>query len=245
MISADNVSMRFYLGREKITSLKEYLIRRVKRTVKFDEFWALRDISFRVEKGEVLGIIGPNGAGKSTLLKIIAGVLRPTSGRVGVSGMISPLIELGAGFDTELTARENVYLNGAVLGYQKVFLDQRFDEIVDFSELSNFIDVPLQNFSSGMVARLAFSIATTVNPEVLLVDEILAMGDLKFQEKSGARMRQMMAGGATVVLVSHNVETVRELCDQVLWLERGSVRMFGDTAGVCDSFVQAAGGQGL
>ena len=237
--------MRFYLGREKITSLKEYLIRRVKRTVKFDEFWALKDVSFRVEKGEVLGIIGPNGAGKSTLLKVIAGVIKPTVGAVGVSGMISPLIELGAGFDYDLTARENIYLNGAVLGYQKAFLSERFDAIVEFSELSNFIDVPLKNFSSGMIARLAFSIATTVNPEVLLVDEILAMGDLKFQEKSGARMRQMMQGGATVVLVSHSIATVRELCDEVLWLERGHVRMLGDTESVCDRFVQAVGGMGL
>jgi len=245
MIAADHVSMRFYLGTEKITSLKEYLIRRVKRTVKYDEFWALRDISFRVEKGSVLGIIGPNGAGKSTLLKIIAGVIRPTNGAVAVGGMISPLIELGAGFDHDLTARENIFLNGAVLGYPRSFLLDHFNAVVEFSELSNFIDVPLKNFSSGMIARLAFSIATTVNPEVLLVDEILAIGDLKFHEKSGSRMRQMIRGGATVIIVSHDLATVRELCDKVLWLERGRTRMLGKTEEVCDSFVESVGGEGL
>jgi len=237
--------MRFYLGREKITNLKEYVIKRIKRTVKFDEFWALRDVSFTVAPGEVFGIIGPNGAGKSTLLKIIAGVIKPTSGAMGVNGRISPLIELGAGFDFDLTAGENVYLNGAVLGYQRAFLKGRFDEIVSFSELSSFMDVPLKNFSSGMIARLAFSIATIVNPEVLLVDEILSMGDMHFQEKSEARMRAMMEGGATVVFVSHDIGKVREICDKVLWLERGHLRMIGNADEVCERFVAAGGGQGL
>lgn len=245
MIAADHLSMRFYLGREKITNLKEYLIKRIKRTVKFDEFWALQDVSFKVDPGKVLGVIGPNGAGKSTLLKIIAGVIRPTSGTIGVGGMISPLIELGAGFDFDLTAAENIYLNGAVLGYEKAFLAKRFDEIVAFAELSNFIDVPLKNFSSGMVARLAFSIATMVNPEVLLVDEILSMGDLRFMEKSEARMRSMMEGGATVVFVSHDIAKVKDICDNVLWLERGRPRMVGGAEEVCQSYMEAMGGQGL
>ncbi|MCX5913684.1 MAG: ABC transporter ATP-binding protein [Deltaproteobacteria bacterium] len=245
MITAENISMRFYLGREKITNLKEYLIRRIKRTIAFDEFWALRDISFRVDPGEVYGIVGPNGAGKSTLLKIIAGVIKPTAGAIGVDGKISPLIELGSGFDFELTARENIFLNGAVLGYQKPFLRSKFHEIVEFSELLQFIDVPLKNFSSGMVARLAFSIATIVNPEVLLVDEILSMGDMRFQEKSEAKMRSMMEGGATVVFVSHNIATVRDICDKVLWLERGRIRMIGVAEAVCKNYIDAMGGQGL
>jgi ABC-type polysaccharide/polyol phosphate transport system ATPase subunit len=237
--------MRFFLGREKITNLKEYLIRRIKRDVKFDEFWALCDISFRVSPGEVFGIIGLNGSGKSTLLKIIAGVIRPTKGGVGVDGKISPLIELGAGFDFDLTARENVFLNGAILGYQKAFLKGRFDEVIAFSELSQFVDVPLKNFSSGMIARLAFSIATIVNPEVLLVDEILSIGDMQFQEKSKTKMHSMMESGATVVFVSHNIGKVREICDKVLWLERGLARMIGDAQTVCTSFTEAMGGKGL
>jgi ABC-2 type transport system ATP-binding protein len=245
MISANSISMRFYLGREKITNFKEYLIRRIKRNVRFDEFWALQDVSFQVAPGEVYGIIGPNGAGKSTLLKIIAGVIRPTSGTIGVSGKIAPLIELGAGFDTELTARENIFLNGAVLGYQKAVLKSRFDEIVAFSELSQFIDVPLKNFSSGMIARLAFSIATLVDPEVLLVDEILSIGDMRFREKSEAKMRSMMKGGATVVLVSHSIPMVKDICEKVLWLERGRVRMIGEAELVCTEYVKAMGGQGL
>jgi homopolymeric O-antigen transport system ATP-binding protein len=245
VIVVEQISMRFYLDRERITNLKEYLIKRIKRTVKFDEFWALRDVSFMVEQGEVFGIIGPNGAGKSTLLKVVAGVVKPTCGKIVVNGTISPLIELGAGFDFDLTARENVFLNGAVLGYQKKYLKRRFDEIVEFSELSDFIDVPLKNYSSGMIARLAFSIATMVNPEVLLVDEILSMGDMRFKEKSETRMRSMMKGGSTVVFVSHNLQTVREICDKVLWLERGRLRMLGKARDVCEKYIQAMGGQGL
>jgi ABC-type polysaccharide/polyol phosphate transport system ATPase subunit len=237
--------MRFYLGREKINNFKEYLIRRIQRNVIFDEFWALRDISFQVAPGEVFGIVGPNGAGKSTLLKIIAGVIKPTAGAIGVDGKISPLIELGAGFDFDLTARENIFLNGAVLGYQKPFLRSKFHEIVDFSELSKFIDVPLKNFSSGMVARLAFSIATIVNPEVLLVDEILSMGDMRFQEKSASKMHAMMEGGATVIFVSHNIPSVSEICDKALWLERGRIRMIGESEHVCNAYADAMGGKGL
>jgi ABC-2 type transport system ATP-binding protein len=237
--------MRFYLGREKITNLKEYLIKRIKQQVKFDEFWALRDVSFSIAPGEVFGIIGLNGAGKSTLLKIIAGVIKPTQGNVAVSGKISPLIELGAGFDFDLTARENVFLNGAVLGYTKPFLRQKFDEMIDFADLGQFVDVPLKNFSSGMVARLAFSIATLVEPEVLLVDEILSVGDVRFQEKSSAKMRSMMDSGATVVFVSHDINKVAELCDKVVWLEQGRVHAIGASKEVCSTFISVMGGQGL
>lgn len=245
MVTIDSVSMRFYLGREKITNLKEYLIKRVKRQVKFDEFWALRDISFSIASGEVFGIVGLNGAGKSTLLKVIAGVIKPTKGCVAVDGKISPLIELGAGFDFDLTARENVFLNGAVLGYSKTFLKTQFDGIIDFADLGQFVDVPLKNFSSGMIARLAFSIATQVNPEVLLVDEILSVGDMRFQERSSAKMLAMMESGATVVFVSHDIGKVQELCDKVLWLEQGHLRMLGDAEEVCSSFRAAMGGNGL
>ena len=241
MISIDSVSMRFYLGNERITNLKEYLIRRIKRLVRFDEFWALREVSFSVAPREVLGVIGLNGAGKSTLLKLIAGIMKPTAGAVAVDGNISPLIELGTGFDPDLTARENVFLNGAVLGYQRVFLNRRFDEIIAFAELEQFVDVPLRNFSSGMVARLAFSIATLVEPEILLVDEILSVGDVRFQEKSEAKMRSMMEGGATVVFVSHNIRKVQEICHKVLWLEGGRVRMIGPAAEVCGAFTTGMG----
>jgi len=245
MITVDSVSMRFYLGREKITNLKEYLIKRVKREIKSDEFWALREISFKIDPGEVFGIIGLNGAGKSTLLKIIAGVIKPTNGVVGLNGKISPLIELGAGFDFDLTARENVYLNGAVLGYSKQYLKERFNEIVVFSELSQFMYVPLKNFSSGMVARLAFAIATLVQPEILLVDEILSVGDMHFQTRSEEKMRSMMEGGATVVFVSHNIGKVEELCKKVLWLEQGRVRMLEGAKEVCAEFRKESGGHGL
>ncbi len=229
--------MRYYLGREKITNLKEYLIKRIKQTVLFDEFWALRDISFTVQPGEVFGIIGLNGAGKSTLLKLIAGVIKPTTGVIGVSGKISPLIELGAGFDYDLTARENVFLNGAVLGYEKKFLKSKFDEIIDFAEIASFVDVPLKNFSSGMVARLAFSIATIVNPEILLVDEILSVGDMSFQKKCDEKMRRMMECGATVVFVSHDINKVSELCDKVLWLYKGQIMQIGESPYVCNCFL--------
>lgn len=245
MIVADSVSMRFYLGREKITNLKEYLIKRIKQQVSFDEFWALRDVSFSISPSEVFGLIGLNGAGKSTLLKLIAGVIKPTTGAVGVKGKISPLIELGAGFDFDLTARENIYLNGAVLGYSKSFLKDRFEGIIEFSELHQFVDVPLKNFSSGMVARLAFSIATLVEPEILLVDEILSVGDMRFQERSSAKMHELMQGGATVVFVSHDIDKVASICDKVLWLEKGHVRMIGEAVPVCEAFKAAMGGQGL
>ena len=203
---------------------------------KKDYFWALKDIDFRINKGDVVGIIGANGAGKSTLLKVVSGVYKPTTGTVEVNGKISPMIELGAGFDGELTARENIYLNGAILGYSKEFLEQKFDEIVEFSELKDFLDVPVKNFSSGMVAKLAFSISTIVDPEVLIVDEILSVGDIKFQEKSKNKMMSMIEGGTTVLYVSHSIDSIKELCSKVIWLDHGKIVKMGDTKEICDEY---------
>ncbi len=239
MIKVDNVSMKFNLGMEA-GSFKETFIalfdkkRRVSKQK--NEFWALKNVSFEVKKGEVIGIIGSNGAGKSTLLKVISGVMKPTKGTVQTHGVISPMIELGAGFDPELTARENIYLNGAILGYSKKFLDEKFDEIVEFSELIDFLDVPIKNFSSGMIAKLAFSIATVVNPEILIVDEILSVGDIKFQDKSKNKMMSMINGGTTVLYVSHSLNTVKELCNRVIWIEHGEVVKIGKAKTVCDEY---------
>ena len=238
MIKLENISMRFNLGIEKNFSIKEAFIavfdksRRQKKT----EFWALSDVSFDVKKGEVIGLIGSNGAGKSTLLKVVSGVMKPTKGKVTVNGQISPMIELGAGFDPELTARENIYLNCSILGYSKEFIDEKFEEIVEFSELRNFLDAPVKNFSSGMVAKLAFSIATVVDPEILIVDEILSVGDIKFQEKSKNKMMQMIKGGTTVLYVSHSLESIEELCDRVVWLEHGKVIKVGNTKEICREY---------
>lgn len=240
MIKVDNVSMRFNLGIEKDKSFKTIFIRmfkgKKKNQKKKQEFWALKDVSFEIEKGDVLGIIGSNGAGKSTLLKVVSGVMKPTKGKVEVSGVISPMIELGAGFDGELTARENIYLNGAILGYSKSFLDSKFDEIVEFSELKEFLDVPVKNFSSGMVAKLAFSISTIVDPEILIVDEILSVGDIKFQEKSKNKMMSMIQGGTTVLFVSHSLDAIRELCNKVIWLDHGKIVEMGNTKEICDKY---------
>lgn len=238
MVTAEHIGMKFNLGIEKINTFKEVLIRSVKREMPKNEFWALRDISFHIDKGDVLGIVGLNGAGKSTLLKVVAGVLEPTEGRVQVNGVIAPMLELGAGFDTELTARENVFLNGAVLGYGKRFLEERYDEIVAFSELREFMDVPIRNFSSGMLARLAFSISTLVDPEVLIVDEILSVGDAAFQKKSRDKMQGMIDGGTTVLFVSHSIDNVQEICNKALWLEHGKMVMFGDTESVCARYME-------
>ena len=223
MIRVEHVSMKFNLGIEKNYSMKEAFIAMFdkKRRQKPTEFWALDDLTFNVKKGEVVGLIGSNGAGKSTLLKVVSGVMKPTKGKVEVRGIISPMIELGAGFDLELTARENIYLNGAILGYSKEFLEEKFDDIVKFSELEEFLDVPVKNFSSGMTAKLAFSIATVVNPEILIVDEILSVGDIKFQEKSKGKMLEMIKGGTTVLYVSHSLESIKDLCDKVIWIEHG------------------------
>ena len=227
-IEATNISMRFNLGIEKNFSLKQGLIDALSRKKKEkNEFWALTDVSVDVKKGEVLGFIGSNGAGKSTILKIIAGVMKPTKGNVKLSGNVCPMIELGAGFDPQLTARENIYLNGAVMGYSKELIDSKFQEIVDFSELHDFMEVPVQNFSSGMVARLAFSIATIVDPEILIVDEILSVGDIGFQAKSEEKMLSMIHGGTTVLFVSHSLPQIEKLCDKVVWLEKGKVIKVG------------------
>ncbi len=238
MIKLEHVSMKFNLGIEKNFSIKEAFISIFdkKRRPQKSDFWALKDVSFSVKKGEVVGLIGSNGAGKSTLLKVVSGVMKPTEGKVTVNGVISPMIELGAGFDPELTARENIYLNGSILGYSKAFLDEKFDEIVEFSELRDFLDVPIRNFSSGMVAKLAFSIATIVNPEILIVDEILSVGDIKFQEKSKNKMLEMIKGGTTVLYVSHSLESIRELCNRVVWLEHGQIVKIGDVKEICDEY---------
>ena len=245
MVKVENVSMKFNLGIEKNFSIKQFMVdtlspsrRREKKSRKeLNEFWALRDVSFDVERGEVVGLIGSNGAGKSTLLKIVAGVMKPTSGKVEVGGNICPMIELGAGFDFDLTAKENVFLNGAVMGYNKEFISSRYNEIVDFSELHDFMDVPVKNFSSGMVARLAFSIATVVDPEILIVDEILSVGDIAFQEKSKNKMMSMIQGGTTVLYVSHSIKSLMELCQKIVWLDHGRVKTIGGVE-VCREYAE-------
>lgn len=238
MIKLENISMRFNLGIEKNYSIKEAFISIFdkKRRPKKTDFWALSDVSFEIKKGEVIGLIGSNGAGKSTLLKVVSGVMKPTKGKVTVNGQVSPMIELGAGFDMELTARENIYLNGAILGYSKQFIDDKFEEIVEFSELRDFLDAPVKNFSSGMIAKLAFSIATVVDPEILIVDEILSVGDIKFQEKSKNKMMEMIKGGTTVLYVSHSLESIEELCDRVVWLEHGKLIKIGNTKEICKEY---------
>jgi len=238
MVEVDSVSMRFNLGIDKGFSLKQWFVAVGTRKKKEkNEFWALTDVSFKVKKGEVIGLIGSNGAGKSTMLKIVAGVMKPTKGEVRSYGNICPMIELGAGFDTQLTARENIYLNGAIMGYSKAFIDSKFQEIVDFSELHDFLDVPVQNFSSGMVARLAFSVATVVDPEILIVDEILSVGDMAFQAKSEQKMLSMINGGTTVLFVSHSIEQIKKMCDTVVWLDHGHIKMIGGKE-ICDEYVR-------
>ena len=247
MIDVQNVSMRFNLGIEKNNSLKQMAVdlfsksAREKRKMhkKENEFWALQDVSFKVEKGQVVGFVGSNGAGKSTLLKVVAGVMKATKGKVLVGGNICPMIELGAGFDLDLNARENIYLNGAVMGYSKDFIDSKYQEIVDFSELHDFLEVPVRNFSSGMIARLAFSVATIVEPEILIVDEILSVGDLNFQKKSENKMRSLISGGTTVLYVSHSIESIKSLCDKVVWLEHGKVIQVGTAEKVCAAYYES------
>lgn len=240
MIKAEHVSVKYLMTYDRIKSMKEYLVQLVKGKIQYEEFWALRDVSFEVKKGEVLGIIGHNGAGKSTLLKVISGILKPTEGSVQINGTIVPMLELGSGFDFDLTGRENVFLNGAILGYSEQFLKEKYEEIVAFSELGQFIDVPLRNYSSGMVMRLAFSIATVVNPDVLIVDEILAVGDADFQEKSKKRMLELMGGGTTVLFVSHSLPQIREMCNNAIWLEHGQMKLCGDVQTVCDAYETSA-----
>ena len=239
VIKVDNVSMMFNLSSEKIDSIKEYLIKMFKKEIHYQEFWALKNVSFELEKGDSLGIIGLNGSGKSTLLKIVSGILRPTKGTVTTVGSIAPLIELGAGFDSDLSARENIYLNGAILGYSREYMNSRFDEIIKFAELEDFVDTAIKNFSSGMVARLGFAIATMNIPDILIIDEILAVGDYKFQQKSFKRMQEMINSGATVVFVSHSIEQVKEICKKALWLDHGNVVKFGPSEEVCAEYMNA------
>lgn len=241
MIELENVTMKFNLGIEKNYSIKQAFVNFLNprhKHKKKEYFCALDNISFNVKKGEVVGLIGSNGAGKSTLLKVVSGVMKPTKGKVTVHGAISPMIELGAGFDMELTARENIYLNGAILGYSKKFIDDKFEEIVDFSELRSFLDVPIKNFSSGMTAKLAFSIATVVDPEILIVDEILSVGDIKFQEKSKNKMLEMIKGGTTVLYVSHSMESIKKLCDKVIWIEHGKMIKMGEAKKICGEYYE-------
>ena len=232
IIKVDNVTMHFNLAEEKTDTFKEYILKLIQGKLHYNVFPALQNVSFTVERGDSVALIGKNGSGKSTMLKIIAGVMYPTEGSVTVNGSIVPLIELGAGFDMDLTARENIYLNGAVLGYNREFMDAHFNEIVDFSELWEFIDVPVKNYSSGMVARLGFAIATIVRADILVVDEILAVGDFKFQEKCKAKMEELMSGGTTLLFVSHSVEQVKELCKKAIWFDHGKMMMYGDTESV-------------
>lgn len=242
MIEVKDVSMRFRMTNDRISSLKEFIIHKLKGTLRYDDFEALKHVSFSVDRGDVVGLIGHNGAGKSTMLKIISGILKPSEGSVFVRGNIVPMLELGSGFDMEMTGSENIYLNGAILGYSEAFLRAKYQEIVDFSELSpEFLNVPLRNYSSGMVARLAFSVATVVNPEILIVDEVLSVGDADFQKKSSRRMMELMGGGTTVLFVSHSIGQVRELCSKCIWLEHGELKMAGDMETVCNCYEGISG----
>ena len=236
IIKVDNVSMCFNLSKEKHESLKEYFLAMVQGRLQYDEFYALKDVSLDIMPGDFYGLVGLNGSGKSTLLKTIAGVYKPSKGKVTVRGSIAPLIELGAGFDMDLTARENIYLNGTVLGFSPKYLDEKFDEIVEFSELQNFLDVPLKNYSSGMVARIGFAIATITKPDILIADEVLSVGDFLFQQKCEKRMQELMAGGTTVILVSHSIEQIERMCSKVAWLSQGHLKMNGYTATVCAAY---------
>jgi len=232
-ISVENVSMRFNLSKDKILGLKEYIIKAAKRQLFYEEFWALRDVSFDVKKGEVFGIMGFNGAGKSTLLKIIAGVFRPTNGTVSVNGDIAPLLELGAGFDMEFSARDNVYMNGAMFGHPPDYMEMKYNEIMDFAELWEFEHVALKNFSSGMMGRLGFAVATSIQPSILIVDEILGVGDYKFQDKCETRINDMINQGVTVLMVSHSINIIKDMCSRAVLLEKGHVTCFGPVDEVC------------
>ncbi len=231
-----NVEMHFNMSKEKLESLKEYFLKLVRRQLHFEDFVAVDNVSFDIKKGDVFGIVGLNGCGKSTTLKMISGILEPTKGTVKTYGTIAPLIELGAGFDMDLTARENIYLNGSVLGYSKKFMDEKFDDIVEFSEMQEFLDVPMKNYSSGMVARIAFAIATVTTPDILIVDEILAVGDFLFQQKCEERINAMINDDTTVIIVSHSIEQIERLCKHCVWLEKGKIKMIGEAAEVCDAY---------
>ncbi len=238
MIEINHVSLCYRMPTQRVSGLKEYLLAAIQGNLQYREFWALNDVSLHVEKGEVIGIVGDNGAGKSTLLKVISGILKPTNGSVQVQGNIVPMLELGSGFDLELTGRENIFLNGAILGYSEGFLKEKYDEITEFSELGEFIEVPLRSYSSGMITRLAFSIATVVKPDILIVDEILSVGDAAFQKKSEERMLELMSGGTTVLLVSHSVQQVEKLCSRAMWLQHGQVVQIGPASEVCAAYAE-------
>ncbi len=235
-IVVENMSMMFNLNKEKVDNLKEYFIKLVTRKLHFNEFWALNDVSFTVEKGDRVGVLGFNGAGKSTLLKVIAGVLKPTKGSVKVNGVIAPMLELGAGFDMNYSGKENIFLYGATMGYSRKFIEEKYDEIVEFSELKDFIDVPVKNYSSGMRARLGFAIATAVEPEILILDEVLSVGDAKFRQKSEAKIRSMFDKGITVLFVSHNTNQVLNICNKAIILEKGRVVAQGNAREVCNKY---------
>ena len=236
MVEVNDVSMHFRMPGDRINSLKEYVVQLLSGKLKYNEFVALDHVSFTVNKGEVVGLIGHNGAGKSTILKVISGILKPTGGEVKTYGNVVPMLELGSGFDMELTGNENIFLNGAILGYSEEFLRAKYQEIIDFSELGQFINIPIRNYSSGMLARLAFSVATVVEPEILIVDEVLSVGDSSFQEKSRNRMMELMGGGTTVLFVSHSIPQIRDMCVRVVWLDHGKVKMIGNAEEVCDAY---------
>ncbi|MBQ9252010.1 MAG: ABC transporter ATP-binding protein [Clostridia bacterium] len=238
IIKVDHVSMNFRMNVNHTTSMKEWVIAKLKRKLQYQDFFALNDVSFSVQRGEIVGIIGTNGSGKSTLLKVISGIYKPSKGTAVTAGRVAPMLELGSGFDYELSGRENIFLNGAIMGYSEEFLHSKYDEIVEFSELGEFIEQPLKTYSSGMMMRLAFSVATLVDPEILIVDEILAVGDERFQKKSSERMMNLMSGGTTVLMVSHNISQIRAMCSRTIWLQHGQIRMDGDVDEVCDAYLQ-------
>lgn len=241
-IEVDNVSMKFNLSREKVDSLKDYIFKTIKREIQYNEFWALKNVSFSVEKGDRVGILGLNGAGKSTLLKVISGVFKPTESHVDKHGKMVPLLELGAGFDPQYTGKENIYLYGAMLGYTKKFIDSKYDEIVEFSELQKFMDVPVKNYSSGMKSRLGFSIATVVEPKILILDEVLSVGDAKFRKKSEKKIMSMFDSGVTVLFVSHSLEQVQRLCNKAMILEKGKLIAYGDIDPISEQYSKMIGG---
>ena len=239
MVDVRDVTIQFNLANQKVDNLKEYFIKLVKRELMFQEFLALKNVSFQVRKGEAWGIVGTNGSGKSTLLKAICGILKPYKGSISIYGTVAPLIELGAGFDGNMTARENIFLNGCVLGHSEKYMKEHFDEIVDFAELWDFLDSPIKNYSSGMKARLGFSVATMVRPQILIVDEILAVGDYKFRKKCEKRMNEMLSHGTTLLYVSHSIEDVLNICDHALWLDHGNVVMKGAADEICSAYMNA------
>ena len=244
ILSVENVSIRYMMGDFKDIGLKEYVMRRLKHNYTVNVFWADKDITFSLEKGDMLGIIGTNGAGKSTLLKVISGIMEPTKGRVKREGTIAALLELGSGFDGDLTVRENTYLRGAMLGYTRKFMDETYDQIIEFAELQDFQGRPFKQLSSGMKSRLAFSIASLVNPDILILDEVLSVGDGAFRKKSEAKMREIIGGGATTILVSHSLGQVREMCNKILWLDKGEQVEFGDdVSGICARYQEFLDGK--